>query len=1169
MHEVLREIESIRRRARLMLLAQRAAVLAAWVIGIALTLVVFDYVFRLPGPARLGLDIVAAIAILAALWRYIAPAVRFRPSLTDMALRFERSIPALRGHLASGVDFILGHEAEQSPLAAQAVSEAQQRVGRENLRSLVAPKRTLSDLSVFVLAAGLVAVLCITMPGSASIAAQRWFNPLGDARWLKRTGVESAMAGDVHPLGKALPLRARVTRGLSEEMRVMAHYRLVREGEAGAWEQVALTRQQDDLFERLIEPSADSIEIRFSTQDDETPVESIRLVPAPRIERAELLITPPAYAASVIDQATVDLGPGTDERAALSPPALAGSQASLALMFNKPVPTDVSSDAWKSLLNWRVDESEERYVGDDAKLLAAVDDEGRAAEWTITWTLGATTRLQPIPVDEYGLTGPDDVSYRIEAHPDAPPTATIIDPATDRTCLPQAYVPLKAEARDDVLVDTLALHAAVNDQEPRDIMSQRGQGTQVQLDEMLDCSMLEVEPGDTVTLVAAASDTYAFEGATHEAVQSSPRRLRIISEAEFVEQVYQNLSAVRDSAIRIEQEQGDLRDRLDNGQSRPGDLRDQSRVGQQIERQREALSQISDRVRDNRLGDRGIEELLAEAAEVLEQAGQASNAASEALAEAQQNPPENEQQAREQSEQRRAAQQRVSDELAALIEMLDRGQDSWVMRRQVEQLLNDQRALEQEARQTTDRTRGQDPSQLTDEERRSLNELTRQQEELARRAQDLVDDLRNRADQIRESDPDLSQSMDEAARQAQQQQLEQKMDEAAQQLQQNQGQRASEQQQQAMQALQNMLDQLEKTERARAQRLARQIESLLQSLDALIAAQETQLGALLAAEGQYSGLDNAMLQLSRNTYAVLDLAVEGGRDLAEIARLIEAAAGAQEAAITALRAASIDATSARQSEEESLARLKEARDLAAEMQEKLQQQEQQRRKQELIRAYLDLHERQVGLKAETQNLAGAELDRRQRVQARQLGNEQAQIRTEARDLFDQTQELAESFVFEASHSQIHALAGQVVEDLRNARVGPAALMREQDIADRLLALATALQDSESNREFEEPGDSQQGGGGGGGGQQQLVPPIAQLKLLRGLQESVYRSTRLLDESGASLDEAARSTRLDELGAAQQELTDLAQRLIEMMQQGSGMPDSGAPERPGEPEEPQR
>lgn len=1163
MRDVLREIESIRRVSRLMLLAQRVSLLSASAIGMALLLVLIDYFFRLPGQARLALDLAMIAGVLAATGRWVWPAVRFRPTLTDLALRFEKALPGLQGHLASGVDFALGNEPARSALAAQAVAEAQQRAGRENLRALVSRRRTRNDLGVLALAAGLVATLCVTMPGSASIAVQRWLNPLGEARWLKRTGIESAMQMAVHPRGRALPLQARVTRGLSEDMRIYAHYRLWRNGDAAPWQQVILTQQRGGLFERLIEPDADRIDLRFSSQDDETPVQTIALVPPPRVERAHLTLTPPAYAARIMGMQTADLGPGTDERAVFTPPALAGGKARLTLTFNKPLPVDLQSQQWRSLLGWQAEDSSEE-TGDDAVLSADADDEGRAASWTIDWTLDATTRLAPMPVDEHGLTGADDVAYRIEAREDAPPAASIIDPAADRTCLPRAYVNLKAEARDDVFVDSLVLEAFVNEeQHPRPIAALSGSGALEQLTETLDLTMLNVKPGDTVTIFAAAQDTFVLDGKSHARAVSTPRRLRIITDAEFVEQVYQNLSAIRDSAIRIEQEQRDLMQRLERGQTRAGDLRDQSRIGQQIDRQGESLGQIADRIRDNRLGDRELNDLLAEAQERLDAAGQASNAASESLAKAQQQQPaESDDDAARREQERAQSQRTVSEELADLIELLDRGQDSWVMRRQVEQLLTDQQNLEREARQATDRTRGLDPSQLTEEQRRSLEELSRRQEELARRGERLVDELRERAEQMQSTDPDLARAMQEAAAEAQQRDLEQRMSDAAQQLQQNQGQRASDQQQQAMETLQNMLNQLESTERARAERLARQLESLLQSLEALIAGQESQLAALLAAQGALAGLDRPMLQLNTNTYAVLDLAVEGGRDLAPVARLIEAAAAAQELAIAALRSLPVDAQAAQNHEEQSLARLKEARDVAARLQEQLQQQEQQRRKRELVQAYRDLHERQAALRAETEPLAGVELDRRQRVLARQLGNQQAQIRNDAMDLLRRTEELAEAFVFEAGHRQIDALAATVIEDLRAATIGPAQLMRQQDIADRFLALALALADSPSDREFEDPSDANSGGGGGGqgGGQPQpLVPPIAQLKLLRALQDAVYRSTRSLDETGSGLDDADRSMRIDELGRSQRELTDLAERLIqEMQQRGSGPPGAGGP-----------
>src|SRR5690606_32473598 len=116
-------------------------------------------------------------------------------------------------------------------------------------------------------------------------------------------------------------------------------------------------------------------------------------------------------------------------------------------------------------------------------------------------------------------------------------------------------------------------------------------------------------------------------------------------------------------------------------------------------------------------------------------------------------------------------------------------------------------------------------------------------------------------------------------------------------------------------------------------------------------------------------------------------------------------------------------------------------------------------------------------------------------------------------------ELGEALVFRAVHEEIDAAAGTIVDDLRRGDVGPDLVMRQQDLADRLLALAEALRQDPNASEFqqEQPGGGS-GGGSGGGGQQPLIPPIAQLKLLRGVQESIYRSTRALDESPVLDDE---------------------------------------------------
>jgi len=131
-------------------------------------------------------------------------------------------------------------------------------------------------------------------------------------------------------------------------------------------------------------------------------------------------------------------------------------------------------------------------------------------------------------------------------------------------------------------------------------------------------------------------------------------------------------------------------------------------------------------------------------------------------------------------------------------------------------------------------------------------------------------------------------------------------------------------------------------------------------------------------------------------------------------------------------------------------------------------------------------------------------------------------------------------------------------------------MREREIADLLEALAQALEESRpDDSEFQNGGAGAAGGGGqGGGGEQPLVPPAAQLQLLRGLQESVYRSTRELGEAGG-LDRSDRDERAAELGESQQQVVDVARDLMRELQQQRGGPPQPQPQPGPEPEpEPQ-
>ena len=81
-----------------------------------------------------------------ALWTYLRPAVNFRPTLTQLALRVENVLPSLAGRLASSVEFATAGVDQSNPLAERAVRETQRRLSGESVSAVVSPSRTRRDV---------------------------------------------------------------------------------------------------------------------------------------------------------------------------------------------------------------------------------------------------------------------------------------------------------------------------------------------------------------------------------------------------------------------------------------------------------------------------------------------------------------------------------------------------------------------------------------------------------------------------------------------------------------------------------------------------------------------------------------------------------------------------------------------------------------------------------------------------------------------------------------------------------------------------------------------------------------------------------------------------------------------------------------------------------------
>ncbi|MDY7011033.1 MAG: hypothetical protein SVV80_09820 [Planctomycetota bacterium] len=110
-------------------------------------------------------------------------------------------------------------------------------------------------------------------------------------------------------------------------------------------------------------------------------------------------------------------------------------------------------------------------------------------------------------------------------------------------------------------------------------------------------------------------------------------------------------------------------------------------------------------------------------------------------------------------------------------------------------------------------------------------------------------------------------------------------------------------------------------------------------------------------------------------------------------------------------------------------------------------------------------------------------------------------------------------VFPMVLDEVHEDLSNVQDRLAKKKAGPLTQSVQKGIAESLEELVDALQ--KEMRRRKNKGGPPPGGGGGGGRQPPLVPPVAELKMLRSLQKQINKRTLALD-AGSRSGEASRA-----------------------------------------------
>ncbi|HEX4132237.1 MAG TPA: hypothetical protein VHZ24_19560, partial [Pirellulales bacterium] len=871
MHPLTRKLAALRRRAYLLLLGHALAWTVAIVLAVGMVLGLLDWIIHFQDR---GLRIIASGVVLATLlifsWRLIWRALRTRFSDLDLALRIERRFPKFRDQLASTVQFLRqrddGPEAGSAAMRREVIHQAMVDIEHVDLDETIDLRPVLRGAIAMSIVLAVVAVLGVAAPGSLRTAGLRLLAPLGDTAWPKANHL--AFVDPVHRLasGERFEVALADAEGAKLPNEVRIHYRFETSGDEPQ-ERVELMRPGRGTLIAAIESVARPFQYRAEGGDDDSmPWQTLAVVEPPIPEQFELTLHYPAY---------------TGWRPSSSEPhlrALVGTRVAIVGRANKPLSSAVL----------RFDNAPEiplAITPDGYGFDMAADAKpGFVVEKADAFVLDLADREQ--------FHGGRETRYAVHAIEDRTPTVSLEEPAADIYMTADAVVPAHVLAKDDLAIRSVELRWSRSDHsdqpdtvfplyagppaiEPSDAADTAapGHGEARNLEHRWNLAELQLKPGAKLSLFASATD---YRGAT---AQSHPRRLSIITPDELQDRLTERQGAILNelgrmlkleresraqvSGVQIQLDHVGRLNKHDADQLQQAELtqrqveRGLGRRGEGIPAQ---LQGLLDELRNNRVANGEVENRLNQALEEIDRIGREhlppiARELTSALKAAQ----EGQQPATEEKgdgvkpdtakpqQQAGKPEARVGRSLAAAgqqqdatigaLEQLLQNLTEWDnyrrFHRDIGQLRREQDELARETATQGATTLTQELKDLKPQQLADLKKLGSRQMDLARNFEKVQDRMQQMAEQLRQSDPLTSETINDALHEARQKTLGGQMRSAGREIEQNQVGQAGAAQQQVMQGLDELLDILSNRRERELGRLVKKLRESEQQMQQL------------------------------------------------------------------------------------------------------------------------------------------------------------------------------------------------------------------------------------------------------------------------------------------------------------------------------------------------
>jgi hypothetical protein len=1149
-------LQSLRGRLRQLSAAYGVGVVLA-LVGVTFVLLsLLDYTLHLSQVWR-ALLLCAGIGFIgAAVFRSLWLPLQSKLPVTDIAGRIEERFPQFQDRLRSAVGFIQSPTSDSPTMQKATIEQAVNLSSALPLQDVLDVRPALRSIGLGLLVIVVIALGLVAMDGSTrSILFSRVFNPFSNVQWPKR--VQIAM---IEPIPTRVPANGRVNiavrleRGDSSKMRPIVFY----QNENGGLRQEFLSRGDDGRYTASLDARTESptkggsMKVWIVAGDDRTQDATVQIVPRLGVETFLATITPPAYINKPAAQPVNLLG-----QQAIG---FIGSTIDFTVGFSKPI-SDLASvklipmnESTAPAITWQA--IDEKTIRGQMKLESSMQ-----------------FRVDASDADGFDVASQSD--FEVIAKPDQLPAVFIENPRKSEERTPEATIPLVGVAEDDAGVRDVSLVVTRLGQTSKSWTiplitegSVAANATAIAWNKLTDASDRErfraeyawvlaalpdakLKGGDVLEYGLVVTDNYELDGQRHPPVESPKLRITIISQEELSNRITDELRQVKTQLGQVKQQHDRTSAETDSFKndvaSKPqldeADASVATRLQQQQSTVASATKSLSDRLGDlrktmeeNKSTSTDLAQLSKDVGDRLNQTAEGSmKTALRNMSQAGQKSAEAA--AREKAiEQTQDAQKQASDELAETLKRLEDIGSLNAMIDSIQKMLDAQRGLAEQTREIMSKNVGKKPEQMSPADRKKLDDLAAEQAKLADASQKAMDRLGKTAEQLAKSDPASSEAMKQAQKQGQRQNVSQNQKQASQQMKQNKQSDAKQSQQQAELGLETMLNELRDAQKRKLAELQKKLAELQQQIEILIRRQSghnvdnlTLQGGetlekqkdvvvmLLETSGKKPGektelprLLNGQGQTERNTRDIGKKAADLPDGAEPASRLTRAATQMERAAVYLRDKKLTDAYEPPQ--REALTTLEDAKRLIEEQKNKVDDEMAQQEKEAIRQAYVRIKAEQQKLADETTRLETSRnpqgvLNRADLIRLGQLPSEQQKLADQIRKVGEDLSSL-KSTVYTWANKQIETQMGEIKSDLGGQKTAAPTQRKHKQVLDDLQAMIDNLKVTPREQKFEK------GSGGGGEGQAgaKPMPPEAELRLMKSLQQVLNGQTVEADAS---------------------------------------------------------